>query len=140
MLQTLFGFRGRLRRSHYWAVGLIMTFVVAPLIGGLIAPLLPHGDTSDIPLTGENEVGYGLLTVFVALYVWVRLAILTKRLHDRDKSGWLMMIVLIPVLGVFWGLWMCIECAFFDGDPGGNKYGPSPKDPSARPQPAVLGG
>ena len=137
MLQTLFGFHGRMRRSHFWAVGLIMTFGVLPLAVGLLAPLLPHDDTADIPLTTANEVGYGLLVLFIILYGWVRLAIQTKRWHDRGKSGWWTLIVLLPVIG---GLWMLIECGFFDGDPGSNKYGPSPKDPNAKVQPAVLGG
>ena len=137
MLQTLFGFHGRMRRSHFWAVGLIMTFVVLPLAAGLIAPLMPHDDLPDVPVTTANQIGFCLLLVFIALYLWVRLAIQVKRWHDRGKSGWWTLIVLLPAIG---GLWMFIECGFFDGTPGDNRYGPSPKDPNARPRPAALGG
>ncbi len=137
MLQTLFSFHGRMRRSYYWAVGLIMTLGVLPLAMGLITPLLPHDESSEVPLTPANEVGYALLAVFFFVYAWVRLAIQVKRWHDRGKSGWWTLIILIPFLG---GLWMFIECGFLDGDPGRNKYGPSPKDPNAKSQPAVLEG
>ena len=137
MLQTLFGFHGRMRRSYYWAVGLVVSFVAAPLCVGLIAPLLPYDDTGDVPLTTANTVGYGLLAVFIILFTWVRLAIQVKRWHDRGKSGWWMLIIFLPVIG--W-LWMFIECGFLDGDPGANKYGASPKDPDAGPKPATVKG
>ena len=137
MLQTLFGFHGRMRRSYYWAVGLVMSFAVAPLGLGLTVPLLPRNGAADAPLTTANAVGFCLLAVFRVAFIWARLAIQVKRWHDRGRSGWWMLIGVLPVIG--W-LWMFIECGFLDGDPGANKYGPSPKDPHRRPQPATLDG
>lgn len=57
--------------------------------------------------------------------IWMKLAVMVKRWHDRDKSGWWMLIGLVPVIG---DLWLLIECGFLDGTPGTNKYGPSPKE------------
>ncbi len=46
-----------------------------------------------------------------------------KRYHDRNKSGWWVLIVFVPVIG---GLWYLIECGFLRGTPGPNNYGPDP--------------
>jgi uncharacterized membrane protein YhaH (DUF805 family) len=56
--------------------------------------------------------------------IWPALALQVKRWHDRDKSGWWVLIAFIPIIGAFWVL---IECGFLDGTPGPNRFGPSPK-------------
>ena len=57
------------------------------------------------------------------LAIWPGLAIQIKRWHDRGKSGWWVLIGLIPIIG-FW--WVLIECGFLSGDEGPNEYGPDP--------------
>ena len=59
-------------------------------------------------------------TAIVALGVlvtWISLAVAVKRYHDRDKSGWWLLIVFVPVIG---GLWYLIECGFLRGTDGHN--------------------
>ena len=56
--------------------------------------------------------------------LWVDLAVSVKRWHDRDKSGWMLLIGLIPLVGLVWTL---IECGFLDGERGPNQFGESPK-------------
>jgi len=46
-----------------------------------------------------------------------------KRYHDRDKSGWWVLIIFLPVIGA---LWYLIECGFLRGTDGNNAYGPDP--------------
>jgi uncharacterized membrane protein YhaH (DUF805 family) len=46
-----------------------------------------------------------------------------RRLHDTSKSGWWILISLIPLIG---GIWLLVLLAT-DGDPGNNLYGPNPK-------------
>ena len=46
-----------------------------------------------------------------------------KRCHDRDRSGWFVFIVLIPLVGT---LWYLIEIGFLRGTFGSNKYGADP--------------
>jgi uncharacterized membrane protein YhaH (DUF805 family) len=113
-------FNGRLRRMHFW-VGLIILWVVevivmAVLIGPAMAPAATGGGGPG-PLA---LVGYLLLLVLI----WPALALQVKRWHDRDKSGWWVLIAFIPIIGAFWVL---IECGFLDGTPGPNRFGPSPK-------------
>ena len=69
-------------------------------------------------------------SIFVVLVVIYGLAVLLpgiavgiRRLHDTDKSGWWLLIGLIPLVGII------VLIVFFatDGQPGPNQYGPSEK-------------
>lgn len=60
---------------------------------------------------------YGLAVLIPGLAVAVR------RLHDIGKSGWMMFINLIPLIGAIWILILMIR----DSVPGDNEYGPNPK-------------
>ena len=51
------------------------------------------------------------------------LATATKRYHDRNKSGWWILIVFVPVIGA---IWYFVECGFLRGTRGPNPYGPDP--------------
>jgi uncharacterized membrane protein YhaH (DUF805 family) len=66
----------------------------------------------------------GCLYVAYALAVLVPgIAVSIRRLHDTNKSGWWILINLVPLVGgIIFLVLMCIE-----GDPGPNLYGPSPK-------------
>ncbi|HZZ37412.1 MAG TPA: DUF805 domain-containing protein [Caulobacteraceae bacterium] len=120
-------FNGRTRRLHFW-IGLIILWVIEAVIfsvflGGAIAAAAAGGGGAN----GASAMfaGTGLIGCLLLLaLVWPALAIQVKRWHDRDKSGWMVLINLIPLVGVLWTL---IECGFLDGTPGPNKYGPSPK-------------
>lgn len=107
-------FQGRARRSEYWLFflfTLILGFVVG-LIGGIASGGDPN---SSIPL-----VLSGLL--WVALIV-PSLAVGIRRLHDTNRSGWWVLIALIPFIG---GLVLLVFYVL-DGTPGPNKFGPDPK-------------
>ncbi len=113
-------FNGRLRRLHFW-IGFIILWVVeviiaAVLIGPAIAAAAANGSAPG-PLA---LVGYLLILVLL----WPALALQVKRWHDRDKSGWWVLISFVPIIG---GLWILIECGFLDGTQGPNRFGPSPK-------------
>ena len=49
-----------------------------------------------------------------------------RRLHDLGHSGWFSLLGFIPVVGPLLWLGLFIYCGFFSGQPGENKYGPSP--------------
>ena len=51
------------------------------------------------------------------------LAVTARRLHDVGKSGWMYLVIFIPIIGVIW----LLVLLFTDGDSGTNEYGPSPK-------------
>jgi uncharacterized membrane protein YhaH (DUF805 family) len=49
------------------------------------------------------------------LVTWITLAVAVKRDHDRDKSGWWILIIFLSVIGA---LWYLIECGFLRGTHG----------------------
>lgn len=99
-------FSGRARRKEYWMFTLVNVLIYAGLvIVGRIVGI-------DALLAGV----YGLAVLLPSLAVGVR------RLHDTDRSGWWLLLGLIPVLGLVLLIFMCIE-----GNTGDNQYGASPK-------------
>lgn len=108
----LFSPSGRVNRKQFW-----LWFVLPALgISAVLAPLDVAGGTFD-ETTGMGEMS-GLFSLAL-LYPSIILQI--KRFHDRDKSGWWNLILLIPILGA---LWLLIEVGLLRGTPGPNRFGP----------------
>lgn len=102
-------FSGRSRRSEYWFWTLSVA-ILSVVLGVIRLISFPVG------LTLEIIVGLALLVPG-----W---AVGCRRLHDTGKSGWLQLLVLIPIVGLI------VLIVFFasDSNQGSNKYGPSPKE------------
>jgi len=70
-------------------------------------------------------VGYGpLYGVYVLVLFIPGLAVAVRRLHDIGKSGWMILIALIPVIGAIWILVLMLT----DSKLGKNQYGENPKE------------
>jgi len=54
---------------------------------------------------------------------YMSLAVFAKRWHDRNKSGWWSLIILVPFIGSIWAL---VECGCLPGTEGPNRYGADP--------------
>jgi len=107
-------FSGRARRKEYWFFALFNSIFL------IIAVLLDN-----IAGTAIEDLGYGLFYILYALAVLIPgLAVSVRRLHDVDKSGWMLLIALIPIAG---GIWLIVLMAT-DSKPGPNSYGPNPKE------------
>ena len=99
-------FNGRASRQEYWMFFLFNMIFAIVIIG------------IDIIL------GLGFLNVIYSLVVMIPgMAVNIRRLHDIGKSGWMVLIVLIPCIGAFWLLYLMVQ----DSSPLDNEYGPSPK-------------
>jgi uncharacterized membrane protein YhaH (DUF805 family) len=69
----------------------------------------------------QSRNGIGLFTgIFALLTLIPTIIVYVKRFHDRDKSGWWVLIGLIPIIGV---IWLLIELGFLKGTPGPNRFG-----------------
>src|SRR6266496_6557787 len=85
MTQLLFSFQGRLNRKPYWMTAIAtMLIIIVLLLFALI-------------LIREHRFEFAGLTLvlLVILYIpliWIGLAIGAKRLHDRDKSAWWLLV------------------------------------------------
>jgi uncharacterized membrane protein YhaH (DUF805 family) len=137
--QKLFSFQGRLRRQDFWictlllwVVGFVLSMIVTTVMGGgIMAALMASGAGSDNPdpavaagIMAAVAPMYGVLCVIGLAMLWPHLAVMVKRGHDRDQTGWMVLILLIPIVG--WFFWL-INYGILDGTPGPNQYGPSPK-------------
>src|SRR5262249_35809552 len=81
-----------------------------------------------MPSMGGGVVGGLIALLLFVVALWISLAMGVKRYHDRNKSGWWVLIALVPVIG---GLWYLIEAGFLPGTSGPNQYGPDPLAASA---------
>ncbi len=104
-----FQFDGRINRAKYW-LGIVGIWVV---LGVLVA----------LAFAFDSTAFWVVYSIAVIAVIWPGLAIAIKRWHDRGKSGWWVLIGLIPLIGP---LWVLIECGFLPGDDGPNEYGPDP--------------
>lgn len=139
--QKFFSFEGRLRRRDYWlcnlALAVATVVIVVPLAFGLLFGLKLN----------PEDPRFSALTLICA---WPSIALLVKRIHDRDKTGWMaanywgpwtvsLLLSFFPEFGLggfkvlldiattIVGVWFLIEFGFMDGTQGRNAYGPSPK-------------
>ena len=98
-------FTGRARRKEYWFFFLfyLMIFLGLSLLDAVL--------------------GFGLLsTVFVLAMLLPNVAVGIRRLHDTGRSGWWLLIGMIPLVGL-----VLIYFLVLDSEPGDNAYGPNPK-------------
>jgi len=122
MQSLLFSFQGRVNRAKFWLVHVAMWVVVAVVFGVLVGGAALSTDP-EAALRSVGTVPGIILAVVYILMIWIGLAVGVKRWHDRNKSGWWVLIALVPVIG---GLWYLIECGFLPGTAGPNTYGSDP--------------
>ena len=133
LVNLLFSFQGRINRAKYWLAVLIYLFLTIVL--GLLAAF-----------TASFAIG-ALLAIVVYIPMLISgIAVGIKRLHDRNKSGWwLLLFYLAPAVlswaGTAFGgmmntllslvsfalsLWALVELGILRGTVGPNQYGPDP--------------
>ena len=99
-------FNGRARRKEYWMY--VLVYIILNCIVGFIGGLL------GLPfLTG----------IFCLALLAPSLAVGVRRLHDVGKSGWWLLIGLVPVLGILYLLYLAAQ----DSQPSTNAWGANPK-------------
>ncbi|MDI3452407.1 DUF805 domain-containing protein [Acinetobacter sp. V89_4] len=114
---------GRFGRLSYaaWLLlyGIIFTsaFAVIGMTAGLVVE-----PSSNVPVT----VGFILLFVLYIAYFYSTFILMIRRLHDRNHSGWLSLLLLVPFVNI--GLMIYLFAA--KGDEGTNDYGPARATPS----------
>jgi uncharacterized membrane protein YhaH (DUF805 family) len=122
MADLLFGFQGRANRAKFWLVALGIFVIEVILFAAILGGAAMSGDPEQIASAIGPFAGI-VIFVFLVIATWISIAVAVKRYHDRNKSGWWVLIVLVPVIG---GLWYLIECGFLRGTTGPNNYGPDP--------------
>jgi len=135
LTQKLFGFQGRLRRRDFWILWISCTLTAALLFVSITRGF-------GIQVSDQERQLIPLATL------WPTYALLAKRMHDRSRSAWWALLLLVPelvgylgaivdlpqmillpgkLIGGLVGIWIFIEFGFLEGTAGDNRFGPSPK-------------
>lgn len=106
-------FRGRARRREYWRYILyyVIAFVTLVLVDMLTGTF-----------NMESQLGF-LSGLFLLFMLIPSVAVAVRRLHDTERSGWWVLLALLPLIGQLVLLFFFIQ----EGDEGDNAYGPDPK-------------
>jgi uncharacterized membrane protein YhaH (DUF805 family) len=106
VLKKYADFSGRARRKEFWMFALF-NFIIAIVLGIV-----------------DGMIGMPVLGLIYSLAVLLPgLAVGARRLHDIGKSGWWLLIGLVPLVGLI----VLIIFFVMDSNPGDNQYGPNPK-------------
>ena len=107
VLEKYADFTGRARRSEYW------WFTLTNIIAVFVLLLL----------TAIADIFWVLYVIYALALIVPSIAVTIRRLHDTDRSGWWILIALVPFVGgIILLVLMCI-----DSTPGTNQWGPSEK-------------
>jgi uncharacterized membrane protein YhaH (DUF805 family) len=99
-------FNGRARRSEFWYY-ILFNFIVSMGLGMM-----------------DTFTGIGFLSGIYGLAVIIPgIAVAIRRLHDSGKSGWWLLVILVPFVGWVILIYFLVQ----DSQPFDNLYGPSPK-------------
>ncbi len=107
--RLFFSLQGRISRGEFWLYGVLALSGLALLGFALLDIARVRASTAE--------------RIVNLLLVWPALAVSVKRWHDRDKSGWWVLLNLVPVIGWVWAL---IDNGLRRGTRGPNRYGDDP--------------
>ena len=110
-------YEGRSRRKEYWWFVLLLFLLQGVVAVGL--PLIQDMGTSE--LVGWVVVFVSLAGFLAAIVATIALSV--RRFHDQDKSGWFILVGLLPLVGAF----ILLVFMLIDGTEGDNRFGPDPK-------------
>lgn len=99
-------FNGRATREEYWIFTLVNSIIVFAI-------------TALLKDTHLSFIG----TLYVLFTLVPTIALGARRLHDVGKSGWMLLLILIPFIGQA----IIMAYAVIDSQTGTNDYGPNPK-------------
>ncbi len=134
-------FSGRARRSEYWWFQLFLFLVQLPvqivfwvLYFAAFVPVLAQADANGtIPESAFEDLNWGPIVVGIVLAVIVglalflpTLAVTVRRLHDTGRSGWWVLLSVIPIVNYVGGI-VVLVFTFLDSEQAENAYGPNPK-------------
>ena len=146
----LFGFKGRINRAKFWLAALIYAVFFLAVVG----------ITMSMSSSLDALFGAGLIAYIPLIVSGIAVGI--KRLHDRDKSGWWLLLfyvgpLFINMVGVYVlgaeestlsqillyvsfaiNIWAIVELGFLRGTIGGNQYGGDPLAPQPAPPRAMV--
>ncbi|WP_129045151.1 DUF805 domain-containing protein [Companilactobacillus metriopterae] len=96
---NVFNFSGKSNRPDYWWP-IIINWLLAVIIIAIIQAITGH-PFEDI--YNFRDLYANMVSDIIAIIVWIgTLSLRIRRLHDTDRSGWWVLLNLVPVIGVIW--------------------------------------
>ena len=125
-------FSGRSRRREYWMF-FLFNMLISLAVWSLLAITFLAGlsETEMTVIMTPVFIVYGLV---VLGFMIPGIAVTVRRLHDTDRSGWFILMGLIPLVGAI--LLLVYYCT--EGTPGPNRFGPDPKADERPAAPAIA--
>jgi len=111
-------FSGRASRTEYWM------FTLFSMIFSIIAILMDYVFHDTMHLYHTTSVIHFPIFWYSLISFLPGLAVAVRRLHDIGKTGWMLLIALIPIIGAIWLIVLMVE----DSNSGENKYGENTKE------------
>lgn len=122
-----FDFAGRSRRKEYWMfafLGLLVWVVWFVGANAVMATSLNGAES----VSGTAMLVTGLVGLWGLVSFIPAIAVAVRRLHDGNRSGWWLLIGLVPFVG---GL-VLLYFYLIEGTRGPNRFGPDPKEGEVR--------
>jgi uncharacterized membrane protein YhaH (DUF805 family) len=105
----------------------LFVLIVFAVIGGIAGATGSVDEFGDLDANAGAAVVIGLLSL---AFIIPNLAVTVRRLHDTGRSGWFVLLGLIPCIGGILLLVFYVSA----GDPGTNKFGPPPASSALPPE------
>jgi uncharacterized membrane protein YhaH (DUF805 family) len=123
-MRRYFDFSGRSSRAQFWIFTLVV--IVLVLVAAVIGAAIGGGEsTAQGPSTSGSPAAL-LLALVVLVHFIPSLAVQVRRLHDSNKSGWWVLLNVIPAGQLVLLIMFCLGST-----PGPNRFGPNPREPRA---------
>jgi uncharacterized membrane protein YhaH (DUF805 family) len=152
----MFSFRGRINRGKWWLA--LVVFIVYGVLTSAVAGAVLYSSLSRSEFGVAALVGIGVMFIAYLAGLVAGIAVGVKRLHDRNKSGWWLLLFyilpaaltgigeasgndaiasLLALIALALYVWGFVELACLRGTVGPNRYGPDPLEADAI-QPAAT--
>lgn len=104
-------FDGRIGRQSFW-IGHVVLIAISAAVHVVVGGIF-----------GMEGIGRAIAGIITLVLIYPSLAVDVKRLHDRGKTGWWILLLLVPIVGF---IWFVVELGCLRGTAGANRYGEDP--------------
>ena len=114
---------GRFGRLSYLAWMFLSSIIGAIILGSLMSFFSDSFQADNFRLEDVSSYPIPAVIIFVAVYlliIYFNFVFIIRRLHDRSHSGWLSLLILVPLVNLFFALYLL----FAKGDAAANQFGP----------------
>jgi uncharacterized membrane protein YhaH (DUF805 family) len=116
-------FKDRTSRGGFWWY--VLAYLIVAIILGFVDSALFGGGSAEISASDGVAVSYSsgpLVSLWMLANIIPSIAISARRMHDTNRTGWLQLLGLIPLLGWIFLIYICVQ----KGTSGENRFGADP--------------